>query len=247
MEQAIKSTRNKRRTNVQLDSDVMRELEKLVREYGFGNVNITTLIRNAGIEANVFYRRYGTMDQLYDMLAKEYDFWINNTIDISSLNALGDKKFFSETFKKLYQDLSNNDIMQKLLLWELTTDNQTTKRTSQIRDMMNLNLITYYEKIFEPTKINIKGITAMLIGGLYYLILHKKRSEICAINFNTAAGENSFYETIDTLTDMIFGKLEVYNEKKSIAERMANEGINETMMCKLLNISKSELKKILPQ
>lgn len=245
MERAIKPTRNKRRTNVQLDIDVMRELEKLVREYGFGNVNITTLMKNAGLEPNVFYRRYGSIEHLYGILAKEYDFWIHNTIDLPTLNKLGDKKFFSKTLKKLYKDLSNNDIMQKLLLWELTTDNQTTRRAAQIRDTMNLNLITYYEKLFEPLKINIKGIAALFIGGLYYLVLHRERAEICTIDFNTASGEHSFDETIDNLTDMLFEKLEVYNEKKDIALRMANEGISESLMCKLLNISKNELKKML--
>lgn len=245
MERAIKPTRNKRRTNAQLDIDVMRELEKLVREYGFGNVNITTLMKNAGLEPNVFYRRYGSIEHLYGILAKEYDFWIHNTIDLPTLNKLGDKKFFSKTLKKLYKDLSNNDIMQKLLLWELTTDNQATRRAAQIRDTMNLNLITYYEKLFEPLKINIKGIAALFIGGLYYLVLHRERAEICTINFNTAAGEHSFYETIDNLTDMLFEKLEVYNEKKEIALRMADEGISESLMCKLLNISKNELKKML--
>lgn len=245
MERAIKPTRNKRRTNVQLDIDVMRELEKLVREYGFGNVNITTLMKNAGLEPNVFYRRYGSIEHLYGILAKEYDFWIHNTIDLPTLNKLGDKKFFSKTLKKLYKDLSNNDIMQKLLLWELTTDNQATRRAAQIRDTMNLNLITYYEKLFEPLKINIKGIAALFIGGLYYLVLHRERAEICTIDFNTAAGEHSFDETIDNLTDMLFEKLEVYNEKKEIALRMANEGISESLMCKLLNISKNELKKML--
>lgn len=245
MERAIKPTRNKRRTNVQLDIDVMRELEKLVREYGFGNVNITTLMKNAGLEPNVFYRRYGSIEHLYGILAKEYDFWIHNTIDLPTLNKLGDKKFFSKTLKKLYKDLSNNEIMQKLLLWELTTDNQATRRAAQIRDTMNLNLITYYEKLFEPLKINIKGIAALFIGGLYYLVLHRERAEICTINYNTAAGEHSFDETIDNLTDMLFEKLEVYNEKKEIALRMANEGISESLMCKLLNISKNELKKML--
>ena len=245
MEGAIKPTRNKRRTNVQLDIDVMRELEKLVREYGFGNVNITTLMKNAGLEPNVFYRRYGSMEQLYDTLAKKYDFWMHNAIELPSLNILGDKKFFSETLKKLYKDLLDNDIMQKLLQWEITTDNQTTRRAAQIRDTMNLNLIAYYEKLFEPLKINIKGIAALFIGGLYYLVLHRERAEICTIDFNTAAGEHSFYETIDTLTDMLFEKLEVYNEKKNIAVRMANEGISESLMCKLLNISKNELKKML--
>lgn len=143
--------------------------------------------------------------------------------------------------------LTFNDIMQKLLLWKLTTDNQTTRRTSQIRDMMNLHLITYYEKMFEPTKINIKGIIAILIGGLYYLILHKERSEICTIDFNTLAGEKSFHEAVDTIVDLIFGKLEKYNEKKCIAERMIKEGISEDMMCKLLDMNKSELKKMLSE
>ena len=98
MKQEEKKTRN-RRTNEQLDRDVMSELEKLVAEQGFSNVNLSTLTKAAGMEANVFYRRYGSMDNLYDRLAKQYDFWMNNAIDISNLNALGPKKFFAETFK----------------------------------------------------------------------------------------------------------------------------------------------------
>ncbi|MEO4971599.1 TetR/AcrR family transcriptional regulator, partial [Bacteroides uniformis] len=101
MKQEEKKNRN-RRTNEQLDRDVMSELEKLVAEQGFGNVNLSTLTKAAGMEANVFYRRYGSMDNLYDRLAKQYDFWMNNAIDISNLNVLGPKKFFAETFKTLF-------------------------------------------------------------------------------------------------------------------------------------------------
>lgn len=53
-------------------------------------------MKAADLEANVFYRRYGSMDNLYDRLAKQYDFWINNTIDISTLNTLGPKKFLQK-------------------------------------------------------------------------------------------------------------------------------------------------------
>lgn len=84
MKQEEKKNRN-RRTTEQLDRDVMSELEKLVAEQGFGNVNLSTLTKAAGVEANVLYRRYGSMDNLYDKLAKQYDFWINNAIDISNL------------------------------------------------------------------------------------------------------------------------------------------------------------------
>ena len=88
-----KETRN-RRTNEQIDKEVISELEKLVAEYGFGNVNLSALMKAANIEANVFYRRYGSMENLYDRLAKQYDFWINDTIDVSSLNILRNLKVF---------------------------------------------------------------------------------------------------------------------------------------------------------
>ena len=170
MGQGDKKTRI-RRTNEQLDKEVISEFEKLVGELGFGNVNLSALMKAADLEANVFYRRYGSMDNLYDRLAKQYDFWINNTIDISTLNTLGPKKFFAETFKTLFRNLSENSVMQKLLLYEMTTINSTTKRSAETRDVMNLSLITFYENLFASAKINIKSIASILIGGIYYLIL----------------------------------------------------------------------------
>ncbi len=38
-----KKARN-RRTNEQIDKDVISELEKLVAEYGFGNVNLSAVV-----------------------------------------------------------------------------------------------------------------------------------------------------------------------------------------------------------
>ena len=107
---------------------------------------------------------------------------MNNAIDISNLNVLGPKKFFAETFKILFRNLSDNPVMQKLLLYEMSVVNDTTKRTAETRDIMNLNLITYYETLFKPAKVNIKSIAAILIGGIYYLILHKECAKICTID-----------------------------------------------------------------
>ena len=221
-----------RRTNEQLDKEVISEFEKLVGEFGFGNVNLSALMKAADLEANVFYRRYGSMDNLYDRLAKQYDFWINNTIDISTLNTLGPKKFFAETFKTLFRNLSENSVMQKLLLYEMTTINSTTKRSAETRDVMNLNLITFYENLFAPAKINIKSIASILIGGIYYLILHKECAKICTIDYKTKEGENAFSEGIDFLTDIIFDRLEMYDRDKKAIRQMISDGISESKICK---------------
>lgn len=236
-----------RRTNEQLDKEVISEFEKLVGEFGFGNVNLSALMKAADLEANVFYRRYGSMDNLYDILAKQYDFWINNTIDISTLNTLGPKKFFAETFKTLFRNLSENSVMQKLLLYEMTTINSTTKRSAETRDIMNLNLITFYENLFAPAKINIKSIASILIGGIYYLILHKECAKICTIDYKTKEGENAFSEGIDFLTDIIFDRLEMYDRDKKAIRQMISDGISESKICKYMGINKNDLKTLLSE
>lgn len=242
MEELTSKPRKRRRSNIQLDGDVMQALEELVCQYGFGNVNITALMKHAGIEANVFYKRYGSMDKLYAMLAKQYDFWLNDTVEISSLHTMGPKMFFAETLKKLYSELSGNEIMQKLLLWELTSDNETTRQSAQMRDLLNLSLVTFYEKMFKPAQINIKGIVAALISGIYYLTLHKERAEFCAIDFSTPEGKKCFFDAIDSLADILFDRLEVRKEKREIALRMVADGLTEANICKYLAVNKKDLR-----
>ena len=55
-----------RRTNAEIDNAVMTELEKLVIRNGFEKVLVTELMANAKLEPPVFYRRYGSIDSLYD-------------------------------------------------------------------------------------------------------------------------------------------------------------------------------------
>ena len=232
----------RRRTNAELDETVIREFEELVREHGFGNVTISALTSRAKIESNVFYRRYGSMADLYDILSKKYDFWINDTIDLSLLNTLGPRRFFAYTLKTLYKEFVGNVVMQKLLLWELAEDNSTTRRTAQMRDVMNQNLIKYYEIMFQSLKINIKAIIATLISGIYYLIMHGERAEFCSIDFNSPDGEKAFGEAVDAITNLLFDKLDQHNEKKAIIKRMIGDGVNRDKICEYLNISLAELK-----
>lgn len=171
--------------------------------------------------------------------------WINDAIDVSSLNILGPKKFFAETFKTLYRSLSDNTVMQKLLLYEMSVINETTKRTAETRDIMNLNLIAFYDNLFRPAKINIKAIMANLIGGIYYLILHRRCAKTCTIDFNTQEGEKVFFEWIDFLTDAIFDKLEAYERNRKAAQEMLSDGISEFKICKYMGINKNDLRILL--
>jgi len=229
-----------RRTNAEIDNAVMTELEKLVIRNGFDKVLVTELMANASLEPPVFYRRYGSIDNLYDKLAQRYDFWINDTIKMSELSDLGPKSFFAKTLKTLYKELCNNAVMQKLLLWEMSTDNDTTRRTAPIRDLMNLNLVEYYDVLFKSAHINIRGVIALLISGVYYLILHRERAPFCKIDFNTPEGEAAFSEAVDILVGMLFDRIEGHNQKRESYERMIKDGISKKKACQYLGVGVNE-------
>lgn len=110
---------------------------------------------------------------------------------------------------------------------------------------MNLNLIAYYDNLFKPAKINIKAIMANLIGGIYYLILHRRCAKTCTIDFNTQEGEKVFFEWIDFLTDVIFDKLEAYERNRKAAQEMLSDGISEFKICKYMGINKNDLRILL--
>lgn len=230
-----------RRTNAEIDHAVMTELIKLVEQNGFNNVSVTKLIALANLESSVFYRRYTSIDNLYDTLAKQYDFWINDTIKLTELNDLGPKNFFAKTLKTLYKEFKQNPIMQKLLLWEMCSDNSTTRRTALMRDTMNLNMVEYYDLIFKSSKINIRGIIAILISGIYYLILHKDRAPFCSINFNTPEGDKAFGEAVDDLVDVLFDQIDVAKHKKEYLDRMLEDGISKEKAYYYLGINTPEL------
>ena len=182
-----------RRTNAEIDNAVMTELEKLVIRNGFEKVLVTELMANAKLEPPVFYRRYGSIDSLYDKLAKRYDFWINDTIKMSELS-----------------------------------------------DLMNLNLVEYYDVLFKSARINIRGVIALLISGVYYLILHKERAPFCKIDFNTPEGKAAFSEAVDILVGMLFDRIDGHNQKRESYERMIKDGISKKKACQYLGVGLNE-------
>lgn len=237
----VKKKRAPRRTHAEIDKDIMQALESLVAQCGFSDVMLMDLVNASGIETSVFYRRYQNIEEALNSLANKYDFWVNEAIDMTQIDVLGYKKFYSSVLKKMYHELSDSKVMQKLLLWELNEDTEQTRRTANVRESMNMGLLTYYDLVFKDTKIDIKCITALLVSGIYHLVLHKERSSFCTIDFNFKEAEKRLENAIDSIVNLIFSELERTNETKRIINRMIADGLEKGKICKYLNISSADL------
>lgn len=230
-----KKERAARRTNKQLENDVMSALEALITERGFMNTSLLSFLKMAGIDANVFYRHYGTLEQLYDKFIDQYDFRLYDTQN-SNMYKLENRQFCIKALKKLYVGLEKNMIMQKILLWELSNPNPTTRKTAAIRERMSLDIMKYISTVFSRTSIDIQPIATLLVAGVYYIILHRRNSAFCTLDFKTDHERKRIFKAIDMLVNLLFDKLEQEQRYKKMALRMKKDNISEEKIAYYLGV-----------
>jgi len=69
-----------RRTNVDIQADIIKAAESLIKKKGFASMLVTELIKKARIEPLVFYNRYDNLREFYDEFVKRYDYWFKDVL-----------------------------------------------------------------------------------------------------------------------------------------------------------------------
>lgn len=57
-------------------------------------------------------------------------------------------------------------------------------------------VIPIYEKYLEHLDIEPRAVLAVIVAGMYYIILRKERSTFCSIDFNTKNGKRLLADTM---------------------------------------------------
>lgn len=231
MSEENETKRRSRRTKIAIERDVLQAVGALIEEVGFNNVTLTGVAERARIEPAVFYRRYANLDELFDRYTHKYDYWLGGIAESMPKN-LSEEDSFKWIMQNLIQALLKNKGMQQLLIWELSDDNPITRRTARLREMLNEPLVRLLEYKFSGTGLDINVISAMIISGVYYLILHRKRSLFCDVDFNTKKGKERLKIATDQIASLLFAQIQKANELTVIAEKLRAEGVSEEVIRK---------------
>jgi Transcriptional regulator len=233
MSENTEKKRRKRRTKVTLERDVLNAVTSLIEEVGFANVTLTGIAQRAQIEATVFYRRYANLEELFDQYTHKYDYWMGNLLEIMPAD-LNDEEKFKWILKNLTIALYKNRGMQQLLIWELSNDNPVTRRTSRMRELVNEPLIRMLEYIFKDSGMDMNVISAVIISGIYYLILHRNMTKFCNVDFSTKKGRERLENSVEQLATILFAELKRKQELINIANKFRAEGVSEDIISKCL-------------
>ncbi len=231
MSENIEKKRRVRRSKTTIEKDVLNAVNALVEEVGFSNITLTAVAQRAQIEPTVFYRRYANLEDLFDQYTRKYDYWLGNLAEMMPADQ-NDEENFKWLMKNLAKALYKNKGMQQLLIWELSDDNSVTRRTAKLRELINEPLIRLLEYRFKDSGLDMNVLSAMLISGIYYLILHRNISRFCDVDFSSKKGKDRLEAGLDQLITLFFSELNRQNDKKEIADKLRAEGVDESIISK---------------
>lgn len=227
MAEAEKKPKRYRRKNVDIKADIAKAAESLIKKKGFASMLVTELIKKARIEPLVFYNRYDNLSDFYDEFVRQYDYWFKDILTGIEFPADSEAGYVS-ILKDVQKALQDKSVMLELLRWEIAEGNETTVRTAMLREMHTMPLVDAYGAKFK--NIDVVALSALVIGGIYYLNLHRDRSKFSDIDLNTEQGQARIEKALGEFGHIIFHYQELDDYKRAVAEKMKAKGISDELI-----------------
>lgn len=199
--------RRPRRSKADIEDAIHKAAVSQIKKKGFSLALVTDIVKRAKIEPVVFYNRYKNLDEFYDTFVKDYDYWLSDLVR-DSIENIDSEEAYSNVIEKILNNLLSDDIMTELLRWEVAEGNNITERTARLRTMHAVDIFRNYEEKHAGIGIDVTAVSALLVAGIYYMLLHKDRSSMIGIDINQAAGKRRIVNAIREISRLIFQEKE---------------------------------------
>ncbi len=198
---ALKIKAMARRTAKEIENDIFKVVSNIVLRDGLSAVSIKQVAKESRTDVSVLTRRFTDDNGLIKAYTSKFDYFINDVlcrIDMSSCSVI---EYFHRMATNLVTNLYQNKEMQEVMLWELRVNNKLTRKSARSRENTLQEIMpNISSKIRLDMGVDPRALLAVLVGGLYYLILRGNRSTFCGIEWNSKKGRELL---INSLTDII--------------------------------------------
>jgi AcrR family transcriptional regulator len=237
--QDIKEAKKTRRNKHQIRRDLLDSVGEALKKHGFANLGVNLVSEYAQVDKNTIYRHYKDFQELLTQYIEKQDYWLKSLEQFGEYKITDFKGFLSQIIVGQYETINRNRELQQLLIWELGELSTRTKAIAQQRETLSEGLIRQYEDVFKDSGIDFNAISAIIIAGVYYLVLHKEHSTFCMVDVKNE--KDRIPGAIGQLVEMLFNSLEQYNCKLDIANKAKKAGIDIATISEITGIPTEEL------
>lgn len=232
--------RRARRSLVAVERDILESVMEIVKESGFQKVSLIAVATQANVQLSVIYRHFGSLEKLLDRYVQSLDYWINSALELKG-EEFDSAESYKESLQQLMSSFFKNKEMQKLMVWELSEDNPIARRTLKRRELVNAEMISVYNRLFEGTNIDIQSITAILTSGMYYIGICRKRVKIFDVDYSSKTGRERLFTAFGYLCDLIFAQLKEKRESRNTARILKEKGVAAEIIIEATGLAPEEV------
>lgn len=220
-----KKPRRQRRSKADIEAAIQKAAIVQIKKKGFARALVTDIVKRARIEPIVFYNRFKNLDEFYDAFVKRYDYWISD-LTRSFNSSLDNEDGYVEALQALLDALMGDSLMTELLRWEVAEGTSITERTAKLREIDFNTIIDRVEQSICSQDNDVVAISALIVAGIYFLVLHKDRSTFAGIDLNSTDGNERLKNAFAQLGRMLYGARRDDNDKRRrLAECLRREGL----------------------
>lgn len=190
-----------RRTERQIEADVMAAVANIVAERGISFVSIKEAAKLSRTEPIVLERRYKNDEGLIRAYTAQFDYFLNDHIALDPMGYDSADAFFESLIDVFVQTLHKAKDMQSIMVWEMYEDSALTRKSARKREETLKDFLPAFAELIDRDKIEPEALFAVLTGGLYYVMLRGSRSTFCGIDFNTKQGRQILSDTLHKIVE----------------------------------------------
>ena len=214
-------------------------ITEIICEQGFGKPMINHVSERANVIKRVIYENYDSFDAVLKQYFAQNDFWTSLILGKLADKHPNYKDFFTHVLKEFYEAIDGNPAFQCIVRWEIACPDDFVRKRAKERENSCSEELQKNVKFFQQIGIDVEAFYALLIAGIYYLILRKDVSTFCNINVATRAGKERIFNAIDKLADLMFAVFERMEEKKRIARRLLDRGMEIREVAEILEVDET--------
>lgn len=243
-----------RRKKVEIEKLLFNAATKIIEKHGFPGLSVTRIAHVARIEPPVFYNRYKDIEDFIEKYVRNYDYWLRDTIGVSATSGNPVEDMIA-ILDELIDSLVENIPMQKLIAWEMNEENHITKRTAQARGLTSGYIISYFTETLKNCTVKYDYSISLIIGGLYYLIIHRNLGTFNYIDFSKKESIDRLKENLHLILYKLFDDYNsspdntLHTQKHGMedaARELIKNNVDYKVIKKATKLSDAKLKSLYP-
>jgi len=199
--------RDKERTMLKL----IEAVGEIIKTEGYTALGINNIAKKAEVSKKLIYRYFdNNVNNLIEIYVKRKDYWLELAKDMDGIaeaaSVESGEPLVKGILKTHFDHFYVEEEMQKIVLWETSERNKLMKEVGLKREAFGDEIFKLLEPYFEKSDIDFKGIMALQVAGIIFMVLQAKANgnPFCGIDINKPEGMERIHKALDQIVSLVY-------------------------------------------